>query len=35
MQLLKNDPLRILSVSKDSKNKITFEKFACQLLIIL
>ena len=30
---LKNDPLRVLSASKDGKNKITFEKFTCQPFI--
>ena len=34
-KLQKNYPLRGLSVSKDGKNKITFEKFTCQLFIIL
>ena len=34
-RLLKNDPLRVLSVSNDDKSKITFENFTCQLFIIL
>ena len=34
-RLLKNDLLRVLSVSKDGKNKTTFENFTCQLFIVL
>ena len=32
---LKNDPLCVLSAYKDGKNKITFENFPCQVIIIL
>ena len=34
-RLLKNDPLLVLSVSNDGKNKITFGYFTCQPFTIL